>query len=65
MTVIANIYAHIKFVKKLALKPGRKRGTWVAQSVKHATLDFGSGHDLMVRGTEPHVGFHVAGVEPA
>ena len=24
------------------------RGTWGAQSVKHLTLDFGSGHDLMV-----------------
>ena len=27
----------------------------MAQSVKHLTLDFGSGHDLMVRGIEPHV----------
>ena len=26
------------------------------QSVKHLTLDFGSGHDLAVRGIEPHVG---------
>ena len=25
------------------------RGAWVAQSVKHPTLDFSSGHDLMVR----------------
>ena len=24
------------------------RGTWVAESVKHLILDFGSGHDLMV-----------------
>ena len=23
-------------------------GAWVAQSVEHPTLDFGSGHDLMV-----------------
>ena len=29
------------------------RGTWVAQLVKHVTLDFGSGHDLMVCGIEP------------
>ena len=29
------------------------RGTWVAQSVKHLTLDFGSGHDLVVCGFEP------------
>ena len=24
------------------------RGTWVARSVKHPTLGFGSGHDLLV-----------------
>ena len=28
----------------------------MAQSVKHTTLDFSSGHDLMVHGFEPHVG---------
>ena len=27
---------------------------WVAQSIKHSTLDFGSGHDLMVHEIEPH-----------
>ena len=32
------------------------RGAWVAQSVKHLTLGFGSGHDLTVCGFEPHVG---------
>ena len=32
------------------LKDGKRLwGTWVAQSVKHLTLGFGSGHDLMVR----------------
>ena len=31
------------------------RGTWAAQSVK-CLSDFGSGHDLMVHGFEPHVG---------
>ena len=34
------------------------RGTWVAQSVKHLALDFGSGHDLTVHEFEPHVGLH-------
>ena len=29
----------------------------MAQSVELPTPDFGSGHDLMVHGTEPHVGF--------
>ena len=28
-------------------------GAWVAQLAKHLTLDFGSGHDLMVHGFEP------------
>ena len=27
-------------------------GTWVTQSVGHPSLDFGSGHDLMVGGFE-------------
>ena len=26
----------------------KNRGTWVAQSIKHPTLDFSSGHDLTV-----------------
>jgi len=29
------------------------RGTWVAQSVKHPTLDFSSGHDLRVMRSSP------------
>ena len=31
------------------------QGTWVAPLVKHLTLGFGSGHDLIVCGTKPHV----------
>ena len=31
-------------------------GTWVAQSVKHWTFGFGSGHDLMVHEIEPLLG---------
>ena len=31
------------------------RGVWVAQWVKHPTLDIGSHHDLRVCGFEPHV----------
>ena len=41
------------------------RGAWVAQSVRHLTLDPGSGHDLMVGEFEPHVGLHTASTEPA
>ena len=41
------------------------RDAWVAQSVKHLTLGFGSGHDLMVCGFEPRVGLCVDSSEPA
>ena len=34
----------------------RHRGTWVAQSVKHLTLDFGSGHGLRVMRWNPMSG---------
>ena len=34
----------------------KNMGVWVAQSVKHVTYDFGSSHDLMDCGIEPHVG---------
>ena len=37
---------------------GRRRGAWVAQSVKQPTLDFSEGHDLMVHEFEPLVGLH-------
>ena len=41
------------------------RGAWVAQSVKHLILDFGSGHDLTVCGFEPHVRLCTVSTEPA
>ena len=41
------------------------RGTRVVQSVKRRTLDFGSGHDLMVCELEPHVGLCADSVEAA
>ena len=37
------------------IRTGDSRGAWVAQSVKHLTLDLGSGHKLVVRGFEPRV----------
>ena len=40
-------------------------GAWVAQSVEHRTLDFGSGHDLTVHGFKPHVGLYTDSAEPA
>ena len=38
---------------------------WVVQSVKRLTLDFGSSHDLAVRGFELHVGLCADSAESA
>ena len=50
-----------------ALKKKKKNlwGTWVAQWVKHLTLDFSLGHDLRVRGFEPRVELCVNCTAPA
>ena len=40
-------------------------GAWLAQSVKRLTLDFSSGHDLMVHGIEPPIELCAGGMEPA
>ena len=37
----------------------------MAKLVKCPTLDFGSGHDLVVLGMEPHVGFCADNAKPA
>ena len=37
----------------------------MAQSVKPLTLGFGSGHDVMVCGSEPHIGLCLVSAEPA
>ena len=42
----------------------QNRGAWVAHSVKCLTLDFGSGHDLTVRGIEPCVELSADSAEP-
>ena len=44
---------------------GQKPGAWAAQSVKHLTLDFGSGHELTVGETEPHIRLQANSTEPA
>ena len=41
------------------------QGAWLAQFVEHPTLDFGSGHDLVVREFEPHLGLCADSAEPA
>ena len=40
----------------------RMRAAWLAQSVKHPTLNFG--HDLMVHEFKPYVGLCAGSVEP-
>ena len=40
-------------------------GAWVAQLVKCLTLDFRSGHDLMVFGMEPYIRLLADSLEPA
>ena len=40
-------------------------GAWAAQSVKHLTLDFGSGHDLTVSEIEHSFGLCTDSMEPA
>ena len=44
---------------------GQCWGAWLARSVKHLTLDFSSGHDLMVCGIEPHIRFCADSAKPA
>ena len=40
-------------------------GTWVAELVKHPTLGFNSGHDLVVLGFKPHIRLCADSAEPA
>ena len=39
-------------------------GAWGAQSAKHLTLDFGSGHNLVVHEFKPHIGLATVSEEP-
>ena len=50
---------------RTSLKKAWFRGAWVAQLVECPTCGFGTGHDLPVRGIEPHVGIHADSTEPA
>ena len=47
------------------LKKQNNWDAWVAPSIKHPTLDFGSDHDLMVCGIELHVRLCADSVELA
>lgn len=45
---------YIIFLQKMF----NQRGTWVAQSIRHLTLNFGLGHDLRDVRLDPHTGLH-------
>ena len=53
------------FLERRFKNPHLPRGAWVAQSVKHPTLDSSSSHNLMVLGFKPQVGFCADSTEPA
>ena len=55
----------ISTCKRRPLKHREYRGTWMAQSVKHPTLDFSSGHDLTVHGIKPCLRLCTGSMEPA
>ena len=50
---------------KTELNSKGPRGARAAQWVKRPTLDFRSGHDLKVRGFQPHIGVSAVSIEPA
>ena len=61
------IHALSLSLKKTTTKTHKKIGgcSWMAQLVKHLTLDLGSGCDFLVREIKLHTGFCADSVEPA
>ena len=61
---ITNVKRKSKKRKKLKME---KKGVCVrvAQSFKHPTLDFGSGHELTIHRMRPHLGLRADSEEPA
>ena len=53
-----------EYLQILFFKNGKLEDAWVAQSVKHPTLDFSSGHDLGVVRLSLMLG-SLPGMEPA
>ena len=55
----------IIFCLRFLLNISNRGDTSVAQLVKHLSLDFGSGHDLVVGELEPHIALSTNSLEPA
>ena len=62
--VFTGVYAHTGGMVRALNSPTFSEDAWVAQSVKHLTLDLGSGHDFSSREIEPHVRLFTDSVEP-
>ena len=67
LTHAVSLILKINKLKNKEIKREQKSqgGVWVAQSVKHPTHPFGSGHDLMVLEIEPRIGLCAENAESA
>ena len=63
--LVFGIKAIVTWPCKMNLKVFSPWGDRAAQSLKHLTLGFSSGHDLMVRMFKPHIGLCAEGMETA
>ena len=64
--VIFNFYLrNLEHYTRKQLKNRPVEGAWVAPLLEQLTLDFGLGHGLKVRETEPQVGLRADNVQPA
>jgi len=54
------IVTPLNFLKSCSKTPSF-RGTWVAQSIEHLTLGFGTGHDLRIMDPALHLAPRLAG----
>ena len=52
-------------LKDMLIEISQSWGTWVAQPVERPTLDFGSGHDLVVHEFKPLIELSTVSAEPA
>ena len=63
--VFTGVYAHTGGMVRALNSPTFSEDAWVAQSVKHLTLDLSSGHELAAVGSSPVSGLWADSMEPA